>query len=190
MENLKFVAFSIVIIVLLGLGGYWAFTTIESGSSHVDKQELKQLKAQNEDLSGQVSQLKNEISLLEAEKEQKAVTETAPEVIPTTTAPTTTTGTTTPPTTTTSKYQSLINDLQKLVDSNTSLKKGSKGVAVGYVQKFLNIYNGTSNKVDNDFGVNMETAVKKFQKDQGLTSDGEVGPGTLKKMISWLKSKS
>jgi len=187
MENLKFTIFSIVIIALLGLGGYWAFSTIESGSSHVDRQELKKLKAQNEELTGQVTQLKNEVSLLEAENEQKAVTETVPEVVPTTTAPTTTTPSTP---TSTSKYQSLINDLQKLVDGNTSLKKGSKGVAVGYVQKFLNIYNGTSNKIDNDFGVNMETAVKKFQKDQGLTSDGEVGPGTLKKMISWLKSKS
>jgi len=190
MENLKFVVFSIVIIFLLGLGGYWAFSTIESGSSHVDKQELKRLKTQNEDLTKQVAQLKNEISLLDTEDKKEVDTETVPEVIPATVTHTTTTSTTTPSTTSTLKYQSLINDLQKLVDSNTSLKKGSKGVAVGYVQKFLNIYNGTSNRIDNDFGVTMDAAVKKFQKAQGLTADGEVGPGTLKKMISCLKSKS
>lgn len=87
------------------------------------------------------------------------------------------------------KYPSLINEIQKLVDSNIYMKKGSRGTRVGTVQKFLNIYNGTSSKIDNDYGPGMETVIKKFQKDQGLTSDGEAGPNTFRKMVNWLKKE-
>jgi peptidoglycan hydrolase-like protein with peptidoglycan-binding domain len=60
---------------------------------------------------------------------------------------------------------------------------------VGVVQKFLNIYNSTSKRVDNDFGAGTVTLVKNFQKDIGMTADGEVGPTTLSKMITWLKNQ-
>ena len=38
--------------------------------------------------------------------------------------------------------------------------------------------------VDGIFGANTETAVKKFQKDLGLTQDGIVGPETWDKIDS------
>lgn len=183
MENFKFFLFSVFVIALLGAGGYWAFSTMESGSSHVDVEKQKELEKENEDLKDEVADLKDQISKLESEKvveqQDQAVEVQNPITTPTETKT---------ETTTTSKYQSLINELQKLVDGNIYLKKKAQGPAVGSVQKFLNIYNGTSNRVDNDFGASTETAVKNFQKAQGLTADGEVGPGTLKKMISWLKS--
>ena len=78
--------------------------------------------------------------------------------------------------------------LQKLVDGKVYLKNKSQGSAVGTLQKFLNIYNNTLTKVDNDYGASTATDVKAFQKAQGLTQDGEVGPGTFSKMISWLKN--
>jgi len=188
MENFKFFLFSVFIIALLGAGGYWAFSTMESGSSHVDIEKQKALERENEDLKDEISDLKDQISKIEsdkvvAEQEAEQVEKTQPEA---------NTGATVKPETTTSnvsKYQTLINELQKLVDSNIYLKNKSQGPAVGTVQKFLNIYNNTSNKVDNDFGASTETAIKNFQKAQGLTADGEVGPGTLKKMISWLKGQ-
>lgn len=186
MENFKFILFSIIILVLLSFGGYWAFSTIESGSIHVDKQKQKELEQKNVDLEKQITDLKREIALVEtvkeiqAKKDQEALAAKTSEP---------TVATTVPVKITTSKYQSLINELQKLVDGNIFLKNKSQGPAVGTLQKFFNIYNNTLNKVDNDYGVSTATAVKNFQKDQGLTVDGEAGPSTYKKMISWLKSK-
>ncbi|HCY26573.1 TPA: hypothetical protein DIC38_02755 [Candidatus Nomurabacteria bacterium] len=83
----------------------------------------------------------------------------------------------------------MISSIQGLVDRKVNLKLGSKGVDVGVVQKFLNIYNGTSKRIDNDFGAGTVTLVKDFQKDIGLTADGEVGSTTLNKMINWLKNQ-
>lgn len=178
MENLKFILFSIIILTVIGFVGYWAFSTIESGSDHINNQAQKELEQRNENLEKEVTELKRQISLLESEKESQDIKEVEPVV---------TTPVTTP--TVTLKYQSLIDELQKLTDGSVYLKIKSQGPAVGTVQKFLNIYNNTSNKVDNDYGVSTSTAVKNFQKAQGLTVDGETGPNTYKKMISWLKSK-
>lgn len=188
MENLKFTLFSIFIIALLGLGGYWAFTTIESGSSHVDSEKQKELENINEELTKENTQLKKELSLLQAEEEQVQKEETVAPVVETPKAETPKTETP-KPTVTALKYQSLINEIQKLVDKGIQLDSKSEGTAVGSIQKFLNIYNNTSNKVDNDYGPSTITAVKNFQKTQGLTADGNTGPGTMKKMISWLKTK-
>jgi murein L,D-transpeptidase YcbB/YkuD len=187
MENFKFILFSIFILALLGFAGYWAFTTIESGSSHVNIQKQKELEKTNEELNKEMIQLKNELSLLQIDKEQQIQKEKEAlflkDSIPETTK------TVTPIKTAVYKYQSLINELQKLIDGNIYLKLKSQGLAVGTIQKFLNTYNKTSNKVDNDYGASTVTAVKNFQKAQGLTSDGETGPNTYKKMISWLKTK-
>lgn len=84
---------------------------------------------------------------------------------------------------------SLITALQKLADDNVLMKKGSRGTRVGTVQEFLNIYNGTDSKIDNDFGATTENQIKAFQKSEGLTADGQAGPGTYKKMIEWLKKQ-
>ena len=56
------------------------------------------------------------------------------------------------------------------------LKKGSKGKEVKEVQEFLGI------SADGDFGSNTERSVKKWQLDNGLDSDGIVGPKTWDKM--------
>jgi len=187
MENFKFMLLSFLILVLLGGGAYWAFSTIESGSSHVDNQRQKDLEDKNEELTKEVAELKKQIGILQADKEvqnqkDQTVTEIKePEPIVNQTV-------TIPPKITVSKYQSQINDLQKLIDGNIYLKLKSQGPAVGTIQKFLNIYNKTSNKVDNDYGATTVTAVKNFQKAQGLTADGETGSNTYKKMIAWLKS--
>ncbi|HEY5588672.1 MAG TPA: peptidoglycan-binding domain-containing protein [Candidatus Paceibacterota bacterium] len=186
MDNFKFLLFSVLVLALFGFSGYWAFSTIETGSSHVDIQKQKELAQNNEDLTKEVTQLKKEISLLQLDKEAQAQKEkdildvktTQPVVVATT-----------PTKTVVLKYQSLINDLQKLVNNNILLKNKSQGPAVGTVQKFLNIYNSTSNKIDNDYGLSTVNAIKNFQKAEGLTVDGGSGSSVFKKMISWLKSQ-
>jgi murein L,D-transpeptidase YcbB/YkuD len=192
MENFKFIIFSILIIILIGLSGYWAFSTIESGSVHVSNQERRALEQKNKELEDELAETKKNIALLESEKEAEAKAEADITTEEKNTAVETpkTEATPTPPTkTTVLKYQENITALEKMVSGNIYLKKGSQGAYVGTVQKFLNIYNKTSNKIDNDYGDGTVTLVKNYQKAVGLTADGEAGPNTYKKMIAWLKTQ-
>lgn len=64
----------------------------------------------------------------------------------------------------------------------TLSRLGSRGSEVEAVQQALKdrgLYNGS---VDGIYGSGTESAVKKFQKQQGLTADGIAGPQTLKKL--------
>lgn len=197
-ENLKFSIVSIVIVLLFGGAAYWAFSSIESGTKHIDSQKQKALEQKVKDLSDENYQLKRQLGLLEEKNQEdylaeieaknqeaeKAIEEPAAPVVKPT-SPTSSTSTQTK----TYKYQSLIDEIQSLVNKNVYLKLKSQGPAVGTVQKFLNLYNNTNNKIDNDYGPGTVTVVKNFQKSQSLTADGEIGSVTLKKMIAWLKTK-
>ena len=63
------------------------------------------------------------------------------------------------------------------------LQRGDICVEVGLVQTLLNRLNyvgknGRPLTIDNDFGANVEYAVKNFQKSKGIGQDGIVGPRT------------
>ncbi len=174
MDKLKFALLSIVILVLLGLAGYWAIVTIQSGNESATSQRIKQLQKENGDLAKKVKDLESERGSLQAQVQTQTQVNTPSPVVSSSVV---------------YKNQDLINELQKLVDGNISLKLGSKGVQVGTVQKFLNIYNNTSNKIDNDYGANTVKKVATFQKDQGLGADGQAGSSTFTKMITWLKKQ-
>ena len=171
MEKLKFVLFSVITLSLLGLLGYWSVNTLQSGTQHVADQKIKQLAKENEDLKTETKKLTDELGTL-----QSKLGEAVPSV-------------TKNPEITFYKYQSLIDELQKLVSNNVLLKQKSRGPNVGTVQNFLNIYNDTSNKVDNDYGVGTVKVVSVFQKDSGLNPNGEAGLSTFNKMIDWLKKQ-
>ncbi len=66
----------------------------------------------------------------------------------------------------------------------TLYKKGSKGEVVKQIQKALHLY------PDGIFGSLTEEAVKEFQKDNGLTVDGIVGPQTIAYLIPSRLKKS
>jgi len=61
-----------------------------------------------------------------------------------------------------------------------TLRKGDKGQAVSEMQALLMKlgYDLGSYGVDGDFGKDTEAAVRRFQRDHGLTVDGVVGPQT------------
>lgn len=192
MDNLKFIIFSIIILSLIGLAGFWAVSSIESGSEHVYNQDFNELKNKNESLEKQIASLERENDLLKTDKEavlEENSSNSNKAEEPVVASNTFSVNTQASTDTVTYKYQSLINELQKLVDSNAYLKLKSQGAQVGIVQKFLNIYKPNSVKVDNDYGPTTVTLVKDYQKAQKLTTDGEVGVGTLKNMINWLKTK-
>lgn len=177
MENFKFILGSIIVLAVIGLGGYWAITSMQTGNEYVNTQKIEDLEDKNEELEKEVRRLKNELSALQPEvvkEEEKPPQKEEPNPKPTETV---------------YKHQVLIDELQELIDDNIFLKLKSAGTRVGTVQNFLNLYNKTSNRVDNDYGVSTKTAVAAFQKAQGLTADGEAGPGTFKKMIEWLKKQ-
>jgi hypothetical protein len=62
------------------------------------------------------------------------------------------------------------------------LRRGDKGNDVFWLQVALNNH-GAGLKVDRDFGPATERAVRKFQKDKGLTVDGVVGRQTWKALF-------
>ncbi len=64
--------------------------------------------------------------------------------------------------------------------SAASYKRGSSGQVVRQIQTKLKNWGYYSDDVDGIFGSRTETAVKKFQKKNGLTVDGKVGNATLK----------
>jgi len=190
MDNLKFVLVSLIVLVVVGIIGYWAFITIEPGDLHAEKVKEQQLSDENSALNTQIASLNAQIATLQAQQAQ--LTQPA-----TTTPDTTGTGldenpsnATTPPSTSSSKYQSLIDSLQALITAKVSMKVGSTGTRVGTVETFLNIYDKTSKKIDNDYGATVKANVAAFQKAQGLTADGNAGATTFQKMIDWLKKQS
>ncbi len=176
MDKLKFALFSIVVLSGVGLVWYWSVSTIESGSEHAFNQKVAELTDENKSLKEEVKELKDKLSLLEPKIVDSSGGIPAPEVKIETE-------------TTVYENQDLIDELQKLIDSNVSMKLKSAGPRVGTVQKFLNIYNDASAKVDNDYGAGTVKLVAEFQKAEGLTADGEAGASTFKKMIEWLKDQ-
>jgi murein L,D-transpeptidase YcbB/YkuD len=188
MEKLKFILFSVIVLFLLGIVGYWSVTTIQSGSEFVATQKIAQLQKENDDLTNQVLDLTDKLNIAQSQVEPAA---SAPVSQASTQAPAPTTPISTTNTTkkTTYKNQGLINELQKLVTANVSIKLNSTGTEIGIVQNFLNVYNSTSNKIDNDYGASTVKAVAAFQKAMGMTADGQAGVSTFNKMISWLKKQ-
>ena len=65
-----------------------------------------------------------------------------------------------------------------------TLRLGNTGLDVKYVMKRLYDLKYYSKTPDEKFGAGMLTAVKAFQKKNGLTQDGVVGPATIKVLFS------
>lgn len=74
----------------------------------------------------------------------------------------------------------------------TQYSRGGYSTCIGYIQRMLNGidsaynesygYTGYQLTVDNSFGANTETNVRRFQTWTHLTSDGIVGPNTWNKL--------
>lgn len=71
---------------------------------------------------------------------------------------------------------------------NTTLKKGSKGESVKYLQKFLNWYGNFKLIVDGELGELTESALKIFQKTEGISADGVYGTNSYNKLITYVVS--
>lgn len=70
------------------------------------------------------------------------------------------------------------------------LKRGSRGTQVKQMQQKLKNWGYYTGDVDGIFGSKTESAVRYFQRKNGLTVDGIVGPATAKKLGMSLSSGS
>lgn len=171
MDNTKFNLVSIVLfVVLIGLG-VLAFFTLTPPKRYSAKNQNKS------DDQVVVNNINESAIGTIVDSPATATAPAASEPVPVTTT-----------TTTTSQHADLIANLQTMIDDKVVLKAGNKGPQVGTIQTFLNIYNKTTTKVDNDFGPSLTAAVKTYQGKNGLPTTGQVAEKTLTKMIEWLKA--
>ena len=63
-----------------------------------------------------------------------------------------------------------------------TVRLGNRGNTVKFLQCYLNLY-GNQLSVDGQFGSGTQSAVIKFQRDNGLTADGIVGRNTWRKLL-------
>lgn len=166
MNEFKFQLSSALLVVILGLGVFWAFTHLEKG---VPTQEDRVIVMNDEDVS-----FEDENIPLAPDEIIVEPTKPAEEVKP---EPTESTKTLI------AEEKELRDALERLITDNIYMKNGSRGTRVGTVQKFLNYYFETNKTIDNDYGPGTITDVKKFQQQEGIDADGFAGPGTYKKMI-------
>lgn len=160
---MKFTLFSILIIVLLGIGGYFAIKNFTDPKSYVvDSKETL-----------------GDLHPLTTDPDTASSATTPPVATSSTTSPSVTLGSKT-------AVPTLQVSIQNMLTAKTVLKLGSKGVTVGYLQQFMNAYFNKNLKIDNNFGKTLQTDVLAFQKATGVSQTGQVGQATLQKMIDWL----
>lgn len=184
MENFKFTIVSCVIVLVVVAVGFLAYMALEKGDESGLKQQVRDLKEQVADQQEQIIERDRQIAQLSTDLEGVQAAPVAPVETPDEDEEDNNDSGTT------SKYASLIAELESLKSKGVVLEPGDSGAAVGTIQKFLNIYNGTSGGIDNDFGPGTRKKVEAFQAKEKMTVDGGVGAGTLSKMISWLKAHS
>ena len=68
--------------------------------------------------------------------------------------------------------------------ANMSVQLGSEGTLVWVYQILLSAYGYYHSSMDGAFGLNMDDAVRRFQKDFGLEVDGSIGANTVYKMFN------
>lgn len=167
MSEFKYRFVNLLLLVVLGFGIYWAFTTIDNGIVY-DKGDVvsEEIFAYEDSEIEEVELFDNTKTenIIASEDEKKEEDNLSIE------------------------DQVLVERLQGLVDDRVYMKKGSNGTRVGTVQEFLNIYFNTNKSVDNDYGPGTMSDVRSFQEDESLDSDGLAGPATYQKMIEILKS--
>ena len=162
----------IIIIIGLGLIGYFAYSRLSNDFVYENEGEVPVL-------------------VYNEETGTSGTTPTEEVVVPTTDTPAVTPVEEVAPTTGAlpAEYAVLGGKIEKFISQyGGTMKVGSKGTRVGTVQEFLNIYNKTKDPIDNVYGAGTATKIKAFQTAEKLAGpDGQAGPATFTAMLAWLK---
>lgn len=174
MNELKYQITQIIFLVLLGLGAYWALTSLDSGVQYSRESIVETQEEATPIADEQVNAVNNETVLTVDETPSEESTETEPEPEPEQES---------------SANEDLIAALEELIDDNVTMDSGAGGSRVGTVQEFLDFYfEDRTVSIDNDFGPTTKGLVREFQQAELNGGDGRVGPNTLRAMVEYLEA--
>jgi peptidoglycan hydrolase-like protein with peptidoglycan-binding domain len=173
MKSFGFTLLVLIIIVGLCVGGYFAYKSMTSPASYLPTktQTVGDLHMITSD---------PDTGTTSAAGATAAATSTTNSAAPAATAAA--------PTTTTSDNSALIANINTLIKNKTVLRLGSKGVSVGYIEQFTNLYFKKSSTIDNDFGKTLQANITTFQKQNKISATGTVATATLQMMVTWLQN--
>ena len=182
MNEFKFQIMSFFLIALLGVSVYWAFTTLDSGTTYTKENYVVANEIETTPLISETLLDDNtEEDLGEVGSEQEVENGDESEGFEISTEEDTSSSGNN------STNASLIADINTLVDGGTIYQPGSNGDAVGTIQEFLDVYfTDVELTIDKDFGPTTTRYVKEFQEAELGGGDGRVGPNTFRKMIEIL----
>ncbi len=178
MENIKFYAVTLLLVLAAGFLGYGAINSLRDPVYYVNNETLATVGDIN---AGVTPQQPTEESVA------PAATSETPAEVPAQTPETVTTPETPAATTTTSLATNadIKAALQKIAPG-TVLKKGSSGDDVKALQAALNAVAKSGLPINGSFGAQTEAAVKKFQTSAKLPSTGQVASKTIAALVGKL----
>ncbi len=151
MNEFKYQFVNVLLLALLGFGIYWAFTTIDNGIIYdkdliedpAPEQQVKEPETpifSNTKPQGDLNTepVQSNPSVVDAQEPKERVLS--------------------------ENEQYLVTKLEGLIKDKIQMKKKSRGTRVGTVQKFLNLYFGKEEVVDNQYGPGTIERVKQFQQ--------------------------
>jgi peptidoglycan hydrolase-like protein with peptidoglycan-binding domain len=175
MNEFKYQISQLILVVILALGAYWAFTRLDNGISYTREQVVDTTVENTEEPVAQNEELP-----------EGAVVQENPEVA----QPNTLEGTT-PDTQAPSAgldKGALAKKLEAVLALNTIYASGVQNDNIKSVQEFLAFYFPEKGITpDGAFGPGTKQIVLDFQNKELGGGDGRIGPNTLKKMIEILK---
>ena len=166
MKGFIFTLCTLILIIALGAGGYFAIKSMTKPASYIPKtiETIGDLHAVVTDPD----------------------TGTSPVQTPVTTAPAVAAPVATASVSSTST--SLSTNLSSMISNKILLKLGNKGTNVGYVEQFMNLYLKKNLVIDDTFDKILKANIITFQKQNKIAQTGTVGPTTLQTMVLWLKN--
>jgi murein L,D-transpeptidase YcbB/YkuD len=183
MENIKFYAVTLLLVLAAGFLGYGAISSLRDPVYYVNNQTLATVGDVKAGTTSETPTTETPVATTPEIPTQNPDTTATPTTTPET--PTTETPAVTTPTTSLATNADIKAALQKIA-SSTVLKKGSTGDDVKALQAALNAVAKSGLPINGTFGAQTETAVKKFQTSAKLPSTGQVASKTIMALVGKL----
>jgi murein L,D-transpeptidase YcbB/YkuD len=165
MKGFIFTFVTLILIVALGAGGYFAIKSMTKPASYIPK-TIETIG----DLHTVVTDPNTGTLLIQT----PIIASSTPTVTSTTSS---------------SGIQKTLSDnLDLMISKKIALKLGDKNANVGYVEQFMNLYFKKTLPIDNTFDKVLKSNVMTFQKQNKISQTGSAGTATFQMMVLWLKN--